>query len=88
MVSSGTSCSARWPSRGGDVTMTGKAVFLADGEPTGILLAEISNWNGKVLVAPRSQLTRPPRAARQSTIGRASIERRRGVPTTAVLLGS
>jgi len=30
--------------------------FLADGEPTGILLAEISNWTGKVLVAPRSQL--------------------------------
>ena len=38
--------------------MTGKTirVFLADGEPTGILLAEISNWTGKVLVAPRSQL--------------------------------
>jgi len=31
-------------------------IFLADGEPTGILLAEISNWTGKVLVAPRSQL--------------------------------
>lgn len=31
-------------------------VFLADGEPTGILLAEISNWTGNVLVAPRSQL--------------------------------
>jgi hypothetical protein len=28
-------------------------IFLADGEPTGILLAEISNWTGKVLVAPR-----------------------------------
>jgi hypothetical protein len=27
-----------------------------NGEPTGILLAEISNWTGKVLVAPRSQL--------------------------------
>ena len=38
--------------------MTGKTIriFLADGEPTGILLAEISNWTGKVLVAPRSQL--------------------------------
>ena len=37
---------------------TGKTIliFLADGEPTGILLAEISNWTGKVLVAPRSQL--------------------------------
>ena len=31
-------------------------IFLADGEPTGILLAEMSNWTGKVLVAPRSQL--------------------------------
>lgn len=38
--------------------MTGKTIriFLADGEPSGILLAEISNWTGKVLVAPRSQL--------------------------------
>ena len=38
--------------------MIGKTVrnFLADGEPTGIPLAEISNWTGKVLVAPRSQL--------------------------------
>jgi|SRR5450830_545840 len=38
--------------------MTGKTIriFLADGEPTGVLLAEISNWTGKVLVAPRSQL--------------------------------
>lgn len=38
--------------------MNGKTIriFLADGEPTGILLAEISNWTGKVVVAPRSQL--------------------------------
>ena len=38
--------------------MTGKTIriFLADGEPSGILRAEISNWTGKVLVAPRSQL--------------------------------
>jgi hypothetical protein len=38
--------------------VTGKTIrmFLADGEPTGILLAEISNWTGKVLVAPRAQL--------------------------------
>ena len=37
---------------------TGKTtrIFLAAGEPTGILLAEISNWTGKVLVARRSQL--------------------------------
>ena len=31
-------------------------IFLADGEPTGILLTETSNWTGKVLIAPRSQL--------------------------------
>jgi hypothetical protein len=38
--------------------MNGKTIriVLADGEPTGILLAEISNWTGKVIVAPRSQL--------------------------------
>ena len=38
--------------------MKGKTILMypADGEPTGILLAEISNWTGKVLVAPRSQL--------------------------------
>ena len=38
--------------------MNGKTIriFLADGEPTCILLAEISNWTGKVLVVPRSQL--------------------------------
>ena len=37
---------------------TGKTtrIFLAAGDPTGILLAEISNWTGKVLVARRSQL--------------------------------
>ena len=33
-------------------------ISLADGEPTGILLAEISNSTGKVLVAPRSSLDR------------------------------
>ncbi len=31
-------------------------VILAAGERTCIALAEISNWTGKVLVAPRSQL--------------------------------
>jgi len=40
--------------------VTGKTIriFLADGEPAGILPAEISNWVGKALVAPRSQLDR------------------------------
>jgi len=38
--------------------VTGKTIriSLADGEATGIPLAEISNWTGKLLVAPRSQL--------------------------------
>jgi hypothetical protein len=38
--------------------MTGKTIriFLADGELAGILLAEISNWTGKVPVAPRCRL--------------------------------
>ena len=39
-------------------TLDGKTikVFLADGNPKGVLTAEIFNWTGKVLVAPRSQL--------------------------------
>ena len=38
--------------------MKGKTIlmYLADGEPTGLLVAEIRNWTGKALVAPRSQL--------------------------------
>jgi hypothetical protein len=38
--------------------VTGTAVrsFLVGGEPAGILFTEISNWTGKVQVAPRSQL--------------------------------
>ena len=38
--------------------MTGKTIriFLAGAEPTGMLLAEITNWTGKVLVASPSQL--------------------------------
>jgi hypothetical protein len=31
-------------------------LFLVDGAPTGILTAEIMNWTGKVVVAPRSRL--------------------------------
>jgi len=39
--------------------MTGKTVRLhmVDGYPTGIITAEIINWTGKVIVAPRSQLS-------------------------------
>ena len=31
-------------------------IYLADGAPTGILTAEIMNWTGKVVVAPRTRL--------------------------------
>ncbi len=31
-------------------------LYLVDGTPTGILTAEIMNWTGKVIVAPRSQM--------------------------------
>lgn len=31
-------------------------IFLADGAPSGILTAEIMNWTGKVVVAPRARL--------------------------------
>ena len=36
----------------------GKSVklFLVDGSPNGILTAEIINWTGKILSAPRSKL--------------------------------
>jgi hypothetical protein len=38
--------------------ITGRSVrlYLVDGSPTGILTAEIMNWTGHVLVAPRSRL--------------------------------
>ena len=38
--------------------MAGKTIrlFLVDGDPKGILTAEIINWSGKVLFAPRSML--------------------------------
>ena len=31
-------------------------LYLVDGSPTGILTAEIMNWTGHALVAPRSRL--------------------------------
>src|SRR3954463_3936473 len=31
-------------------------IYLVDGVPNGILTAEIINWTGKVVVAPRAQL--------------------------------
>ena len=41
--------------------MSGKSIrlFLVDGRPTGLLVAEVSNWTGKILVAPRAQLADP-----------------------------
>ena len=38
--------------------MRGKkiTIYLADGAPTGVLTAEIGNWNGLVIVVPRAQL--------------------------------
>jgi hypothetical protein len=42
-------------------------LFLADGTPHGLILAEIGNWNGKVLAGPRSriaELLRRPEASR------------------------
>ena len=32
-------------------------LFLADGSPNGIITAEIMNWTGHIIVAPRSRLT-------------------------------
>lgn len=42
-------------------------LFLADGVPRGLVVAEVGNWSGKVLAAPRARLTeilRRPEAAR------------------------
>jgi hypothetical protein len=40
------------------MTMSGKSVrlFLVDGSPTGLLTAEIMNWTGHILTAPRSRI--------------------------------
>ncbi len=40
------------------------------GEPTGILLAEISNWTGKVLVPPRSQ---PDQLSKREEVRRTGV---------------
>src|SRR5438128_2070874 len=39
--------------------MKGRTIrmFLVDGVPTGVLTAEIINWTGKIIVAPRAQLS-------------------------------
>ncbi len=30
-------------------------LFLVDGSPTGVITAELGNWSGKAVVAPKSQ---------------------------------
>ena len=32
-------------------------LFLVHGSPTGLRIAEISNWSGKAIAAPRNELT-------------------------------
>ena len=52
--------------------MPGKTIriYLVDGTPNGILTAEIINWTGKIIVAPRSEL---------ATLARRSEVRKTGV---------
>lgn len=45
-------------------------LFLADGVPTGIITAEIVNWTGHVMVAPRSRL---PDLLRRPEAGRTGV---------------
>lgn len=45
-------------------------LFLVDGVPTGLRTAEIMNWTGHVLVAPRSQL---PEALRRPEVARTGV---------------
>ena len=50
---------------------TGKSVrlFLADGTPGGLLTAEIMNWTGHVVAAPRSDLAAFLKGAETSRTG-------------------
>lgn len=45
-------------------------LFLVDGVPSGIITAEIMNWTGHVIVAPRSRL---PDLIQRSEVGRTGI---------------
>ena len=51
---------------------TGRSIrlFLADGVPNGIITAEIVNWTGHVMVAPRSRL---PDLLRRAEAGRTGV---------------
>jgi hypothetical protein len=53
----------------GEVRRAGRTVrlFLVDGQPHGVVVADVGNWNGKALAAPRgrlSELLRRPEASR------------------------
>lgn len=52
--------------------MKGRTIrlYLVDGTPTGILTAEIINWTGKIIVAPRTQLAE---LARRDEVRRTGI---------------
>jgi hypothetical protein len=56
----------------GPMTISAKTVrlFLADGSPTGIRTAEIMNWTGHVVVAPRSKL---PEALKRPEASRTGV---------------
>jgi len=56
--------------RGAGVAGKTTRIFLADGQPIRIFLAEISTWTGKVLVAPRSQLDQ---LSRREEVRRAGV---------------
>ncbi|GGC64248.1 hypothetical protein GCM10011504_48000 [Siccirubricoccus deserti] len=45
-------------------------IFLADGSPNGVLTAEIMNWIGKVVVAPRARL---PDLVARAEVGRTGV---------------
>ncbi|NLG56496.1 MAG: GIY-YIG nuclease family protein, partial [Rhodococcus sp.] len=45
-------------------------LFLADGSPHGLVVAEIGNWSGKVLAASRSRV---PDLLRRSEVGRTGV---------------
>ena len=45
-------------------------LYLVDGSPTGVITAELGNWSGKVLVAPRSAL---PDLIKRDEAGRTGV---------------
>jgi len=55
----------------GQIGSVGRSVrlFLADGTPHGLILAEIGNWSGKVLAGPRSRIAEVLRRPETSRTG-------------------